>query len=406
MGLFVVGRLSDRHGIRVQLRPSGEQAGTTSLVMLPDAITHARWRRSPAARRLRVHRLDDDPGAAGVRARAADARRPSWASTTAVTRSRTTPCELDPVGRSSLMREERRAALERSADPERSRPGDRPLFRDQVDASSSRCRPARPSPSRPRTTLSRAATINGQRSGYDDRRQGVSRRAASRSRTASGSGPPTTPSPPAQPRLRQWRSRFVRPELRGAGRPCVSRAGVPYNAFGSPRGRPTGRARTPTRATSRLTCGYARSGIRPGALTRRSGERRLRPAPSGGPGLSAGPSPSAPHALTDAGLPRRGGGAPQRQEPAPELPSRTTTPGARPTTSVGACRAARGAEGRRSDSSGLPRRVRKANLVEGTAESTPQGGPQISRAPEDVRGRLSNLRRGVQRGRSEGSSDQ
>ncbi len=40
MGLFVVGRLSDRHGIRVQLRPSGEQAGTTSLIMLPDAITH------------------------------------------------------------------------------------------------------------------------------------------------------------------------------------------------------------------------------------------------------------------------------------------------------------------------------------------------------------------------------
>lgn len=53
--------------------------------------------------------------------------------------------------------------------------------------------------------------------------------------------------------------------------------------------------------------------------------------------------------------------------------------------------------------SGLPRRVPKANLVEGTAEATPQGGPQVSRAPEDVRGRLSNLRRGVQRGRSAGS---
>ncbi|MET9845774.1 sensor histidine kinase, partial [Streptomyces ossamyceticus] len=39
MGLFVVGRLSDRHGIRVQLRPSGEQAGTTSLVMLPSDLT-------------------------------------------------------------------------------------------------------------------------------------------------------------------------------------------------------------------------------------------------------------------------------------------------------------------------------------------------------------------------------
>lgn len=53
--------------------------------------------------------------------------------------------------------------------------------------------------------------------------------------------------------------------------------------------------------------------------------------------------------------------------------------------------------------SGLPRRVPKANLVEGAAETTPQGGPQVSRAPEDVRGRLSNLRRGVQQGRNAGS---
>ncbi len=40
MGLFVVGRLADRHDIRVQLRPSGEAAGTTSLVTLPEPITH------------------------------------------------------------------------------------------------------------------------------------------------------------------------------------------------------------------------------------------------------------------------------------------------------------------------------------------------------------------------------
>ena len=65
MGLFVVGRLSDRHGIRVQLRPSGEQAGTTSLVMLPDA-DHPRWRRRAAAAARRVHRLADHPGAAAA----------------------------------------------------------------------------------------------------------------------------------------------------------------------------------------------------------------------------------------------------------------------------------------------------------------------------------------------------
>ncbi|MER7186778.1 nitrate- and nitrite sensing domain-containing protein, partial [Streptomyces hyaluromycini] len=41
MGLFVVGRLADRHGIRVQLRPAARESGTTSLVMLPGTIT---WR--------------------------------------------------------------------------------------------------------------------------------------------------------------------------------------------------------------------------------------------------------------------------------------------------------------------------------------------------------------------------
>ncbi|MER6083291.1 nitrate- and nitrite sensing domain-containing protein [Streptomyces sp. NPDC001833] len=41
MGLFVVGRLADRHGIRVQLRPSAGESGTTSLVMLPGTVT---WR--------------------------------------------------------------------------------------------------------------------------------------------------------------------------------------------------------------------------------------------------------------------------------------------------------------------------------------------------------------------------
>ncbi|MEU3305363.1 nitrate- and nitrite sensing domain-containing protein [Streptomyces sp. NPDC006678] len=55
--------------------------------------------------------------------------------------------------------------------------------------------------------------------------------------------------------------------------------------------------------------------------------------------------------------------------------------------------------------SGLPRRVPRANLVPGTAqEPTHQSGPQVSRAPDDVRGRLTNLRRGIQQGRQAGSS--
>ncbi len=55
--------------------------------------------------------------------------------------------------------------------------------------------------------------------------------------------------------------------------------------------------------------------------------------------------------------------------------------------------------------SGLPRRVPRANLVAGTAqEQTTPSGPQVSRAPNDVRGRLTNLRRGIQQGRQQNST--
>ncbi|MFJ5516292.1 nitrate- and nitrite sensing domain-containing protein [Streptomyces griseoluteus] len=53
--------------------------------------------------------------------------------------------------------------------------------------------------------------------------------------------------------------------------------------------------------------------------------------------------------------------------------------------------------------SGLPRRVPKANLVPGTAQQQQHhSGPQVSRAPDDVRGRLTNLRRGIAQGRQAG----
>jgi signal transduction histidine kinase len=54
--------------------------------------------------------------------------------------------------------------------------------------------------------------------------------------------------------------------------------------------------------------------------------------------------------------------------------------------------------------SGLPRRVPRANLVPGTAQQQQhQSGPAVSRAPDDVRGRLTNLRRGIAQGRQAGT---
>ncbi|MFF0018207.1 nitrate- and nitrite sensing domain-containing protein [Streptomyces sp. NPDC005374] len=57
--------------------------------------------------------------------------------------------------------------------------------------------------------------------------------------------------------------------------------------------------------------------------------------------------------------------------------------------------------------SGLPRRVPRANLVPGTAQQQQhQTGPQVSRSPDDVRGRLTNLRRGIAQGRQVGGNGQ
>ncbi|MFR9727482.1 nitrate- and nitrite sensing domain-containing protein, partial [Streptomyces sp. MS19] len=56
--------------------------------------------------------------------------------------------------------------------------------------------------------------------------------------------------------------------------------------------------------------------------------------------------------------------------------------------------------------SGLPRRVPRANLVAGAAQQHQQAapaGPSVSRRPDDVRGRLTNLRRGIQQGRQAGN---
>ncbi|MEX0169542.1 histidine kinase, partial [Streptomyces sp. LMG1-1-1.1] len=100
------------------------------------------------------------------------------------------------------------------------------------------------------------------------------------------------------------------------------------------------------------------------------------------------PQPSAP-APADGG--RQNGGAAWRTSPNDELvrqAERVRKPAAGGVTT-----------------SGLPRRVPKANLVPGTAqEQAHTAGPQVSRAPDDVRGRLTNLRRGIQQGRQANNS--
>ncbi|MET9662863.1 histidine kinase, partial [Streptomyces sp. NPDC006510] len=113
---------------------------------------------------------------------------------------------------------------------------------------------------------------------------------------------------------------------------------------------------------------------------------------------------------TSASLPQR----PAPESPAPEAPRRgggepgSTTSSWRPSPNDELVRQAERVKKPAAGgvtTSGLPRRVPRANLVPGTAQQqNHQSGPQVSRAPDDVRGRLTNLRRGIQQGRQANNS--
>ncbi|MFF7167773.1 nitrate- and nitrite sensing domain-containing protein [Streptomyces sp. NPDC008086] len=399
MGLFVVGRLSDRHGIRVQLRPSGEQAGTTSLVMLPDAITHGGGgEQQPAQDEFTVSQIIPEQQFQGENFNQPQMR---TAAELGFDDSRyEVPDDLrdlDPVGR-SLMREERRAALEAQShgqppaleNPEASAYDEftgQPAYDDRGGFPE---QPGGYDPQQAQPTYEEQRQTQyeeQQRPSYDDTYYAPNG-GLSQNDTFSSNGGYPEPSYPEP----------VREE------PAATSASAPesFPAFEQRRHQDDW---------------PQQNGYRNGYQDQYAPETESAQADDSSEhdrvGFDRpGPASSAAHALTDAGLPRRGapasgtnGARPVRQEspaPTPESNGDSSWRSANDDRWQQAAQLRKPKAGGVT-SSGLPRRVPKANLVEGAAETTPQGGPQISRAPEDVRGRLSNLRRGVQRGRSAGS---
>ncbi|AVH61123.1 HAMP domain-containing protein [Streptomyces dengpaensis] len=393
MGLFVVGRLSDRHGIRVQLRPSGEQAGTTSLVMLPDAITHGGGGEQQMQRdEFTVSQIIPEQRSFVGEDFQAQQQPMRTAAELGFDDSRYTEVpddirELDPVGR-SLMREERRAALEAQAHgPEAIEAPQR--YEDEFDAQ-------------------QPAYGNGQ-GGYEDQQATYDQQTAYNEPQQTGYDEPGRPS---------YEESYY-PSNGGYPEPTypepvqdersMGRGGAPetFSAFQEPSYQDDWPQRDTYQGSYRSEYAAEAESSQAADVSEQDRVGFNRP----------GPAPSAPHAVTDAGLPRRGSTASgnvngngqhpvnPREQAAPATPA---TDGDADWRSNNDDRWQRAEQLRKPKaggvtSSGLPRRVPKANLVEGTAESTPQGGPQVSRDPADVRGRLSNLRRGVQRGRNAGS---
>ncbi|MEV4942014.1 nitrate- and nitrite sensing domain-containing protein [Streptomyces zaomyceticus] len=425
MGLFVVGRLADRHGIRVQLRPSGEQAGTTSLVMLPDAITHGGGGEQPLQDDFTVSQIIPQQQQQQSAFESAPPQQQPMltAADLGFDDSRyEQPAEeerpLDPVDR-SLKRDGRRAALEAQT------AGDRPLFRDEAEQSEE----------------------YGQGQEYDPQGQGQEYAPAQEYGQQQAQEYPAEQYAPAQEYGQQQPQQP--PQTQGYGQEYGAGYPQQQDGYAYPQ---QGYEAYPQQ-------GYAEASYEAPEVEHQQygntfdpqshqGEWQDQSAYQGGyqqqygaesesaqgapeqapdrvgfdrPGPTPSAAPDAGHALTDAGLPRRGSVAPPNQQ-APQQQAPQQAKPAQPAQEQQQNEAAGPDEWRSTNderwqragklkdpkaggvtSSGLPRRVPKANLVEGTAEQTPQGGPQVSRAPEDVRGRLSNLRRGVQQGRSAGT---
>ncbi|MFJ8114065.1 nitrate- and nitrite sensing domain-containing protein [Streptomyces sp. NPDC096132] len=433
MGLFVVGRLSDRHGIRVQLRPSGEQAGTTSLVMLPDAITHGGGgEQAPDRDEFTVSQIipeqqhqqlagEDFNNGLPMRTAAELGFDDSRYEVPDDLR------DLDPVGR-SLMREERKAALESQAGhPQQTQ--EIPAFAEGFDGT-------------PRQEPSYDNGFDAAPTGYDSSQTAFVEQPGA---FDGQNGRPAYEEPQQAPYEEQQRPAyddqyFTPNDGLPQGESFSADGGVPQNGGYPSNGgypdpayaEPAQEERAPAHATT--ADGYQayeeksyqddwpqQTGYQNGYPDQYAPEAESTQAADASEqdrvGFERpGPAPSAVHALTDAGLPRRGSTAangsngaarPVNQEASAPLSESNRDSGWQSANDARwqQASALRKPKAGGVTSSGLPRRVPKANLVEGAAESTPQGGPQVSRAPEDVRGRLSNLRRGVQRGRNAGSSE-
>ncbi|MCX4627350.1 nitrate- and nitrite sensing domain-containing protein [Streptomyces sp. NBC_01443] len=377
MGLFVVGRLADRHSIRVQLRPSGEAAGTTSLVMLPDAITHGGGGEGIPSDDFTVSSMiPQQPAQQAIPMRTAaelgfdDSRYDNQGGDTP---------GLNPVGR-SLAQQERRAALEAQ------------VYGQEQQAEYSEQEYAEPQPEHGYQQYQDYAQQPEQ--GYDTSYD---------SQQAHGSQQGYEAYPQQD---------YAYPE---AGYQDRQQGAQAYDGgYGSQ----SQQAEWPEQNT------YS-GGYQQGYGTESEPPAAPEPAPERVGFDRPGAAADTGHQVTGAGLPRRGSqqqGQPARKEAEStgslfaQRPPRQQQPAAAERDEEA------GTDWRSNNDerwqqasklrepkaggitpSGLPRRVPKANLVEGAAETTPQGGPQVSRAPEDVRGRLSNLRRGVQQGRSAGS---
>ncbi|MEU3574095.1 nitrate- and nitrite sensing domain-containing protein [Kitasatospora sp. NPDC036755] len=389
MGLFVVGRLSQRHDVRVQLRPSGESAGTTSLVMLPPFVTQSGAAPEPDEQ-FTVSRIfaGQEPAAEW-----APDTRPRSAAELGFDDHLTGAGNAGPGGfspaleavqRSQRLDQVRRAALESSPQA--------PVVDAEVEEDY-------------RQDYEQYAPQGyEQQQGFADDQYGYDQGGYQQDEYAQDGY-----ADQYAPQGYEQQQGFA-DDRYGYDQGGYQQDGYQQDGYADQYGRqaeesPAGHPYAPE-PPALPAAEPPRTTLPSGLPQRRPGEQL---AGGGLPAAGAGPSGDSPNWF--AGAKDTSAPESQRGHDVSSLggygPTGPTASAAWQSPNDGDWQRA---EQLREPSSGgttgagLPRRVPKQNLVPGNAKSTPQEGPQVSRSPEEVRGRLTNLRRGVEQGRSAGNT--
>nr|WP_257019039.1 nitrate- and nitrite sensing domain-containing protein [Streptomyces sp. TLI_235] len=392
MGLFVVGRLSQRHDIRVQLRPSGESAGTTSLVMLPVGLTQMNAAPEPEEQ-FTVSRIfsEQEP---------TQAWQEDWSQRSAAELGFDDHLTgagaggFSPALESMQRTQRRRAAALEPGSPD-----------DVIDAEAIE-------------TTEGPYADEYQPQGYDqagyqdqgyaqdqygqdgyDQYQGQYEQGGYQEQQPYGGQDQY-----GQDGYDQYQGQYDRggyqgiPQQQGPQEDAYQPYG--YGEADRPAGHPYGAEEPPALPPAPASGG--------GLPQRRPGQQLAGGGAGGGGGAAAfGGGEEKPNWFT--GAKDTSDSEENRGHDVSALggygPTGPTTSSAWQSANDGGWQRAeqvREPSTSGTTQAGLPRRVPKQNLVPGNAKPTPQEGPQVSRNPEEVRGRLTNLRRGVEQGRSAG----
>ena len=418
LGLFVVGRLAQRYGIRVQLRHSW-YGGVTALVLLPPSITIRSQVSEPPAGDARLPELAPPPNRAP--ARQGGDHLPIFEQ------ARSDWFESPPSGPGSPLRRHPHPATAQPSTGNGSAQGpqDASAAAEAVQAASAEAAGTEETEGAGIEGTGTEGTGIAPAGPFDAPSEPaeaeVIEEGGPEPRPAAAGPAPAEGRRPAPPRMGEAPQRLPRREPRERGDLEPEPPFAPMGPMGDPRPAERPAAERPVSRSRPLgdPFGSPQRPFGPGL-----GQPPFRPLPEQrspyGPAQPEGGTPAGPPGRVGPGAPPAAPGTPlpQRQRPVPPVPPQQPVglgqrPGA-PSDAATPLPPTLQPASVQTTKAGLPRRVPRANLAPGMMAQAQRGAGErpatpppssFSRSPEEVRSMLSSYRTGLERGRRMAASD-